>query len=83
MIRFLRRPAHWIAGVAPIERLAWRARPERHFTPMTDGSGPVIARGLPTAPSGIPVSVDLRLLLEDQDALGEYGCTLQLILETL
>jgi hypothetical protein len=72
-----------IDGVAtvPSSRLEWRTRWSGSFEGLRPGYPVVVARGAPTTGAGEVVLVDLRLSLDESDALGNYGTRIRLELE--
>lgn len=68
-------------STAPASRLQWRAQSSSGFTRFSDAAPSALARGGPTSPGGVLVTIDLQLLMETTDAPGAFEMDMDLILE--
>lgn len=67
----------------PISRMQWRSSLSGAYVPFQDGLPVIVARG-PTTTAGVSVvTLDLRLHLQANDPVGQYGCAVRVFLEPL
>lgn len=62
----------------PASRLAWRGVGGGEFQRLPTGTPVLVARGPATGPAGEPVSIDLRLEVDDNDPMGGLRADLRL-----
>ena len=65
--------------VVPHSRIAWRGPRSGQYIAF-GARGAAVARGRATGGGGLLVVIDLRLLLDPDDELGQYRCTFDVIL---
>lgn len=67
----------------PIGRMSWRSALSGVFVPFHEGQHVVVARGPATVAGPRLVTLDLRMLLQENDPVGQYECSLRIFLEPL
>lgn len=69
------------ADRVPLDRLAWRSSRSPGFLAFASLAPVTVGHGGPTGGAGAVVTIDLRLELQDDDALGRYGVDFRAMLE--
>jgi hypothetical protein len=65
-----------------LSRLHWRSTRGGAFTAFRQNAPVVVASGKATGEAGEVVVLDLRLRLQDEDPLGQYGCSFRVELDS-